>query len=106
VIMPAREDRISRVLHLVFSAGTGALESCRKACTAGDSVLFMDNGVRQLLLGEPGKLLPPGVAVYYSEPDLAARGLAAPARDSQVRVLGDEGFTALLTDHRHCLSWK
>lgn len=105
-MMPARKDRVSNALHLVFSAGAGALESCRRACTAGDSVLFIDNGVRQLLLGEPGKLLPPGVAVYYSEPDLDARGLAGPARDSQVRVLGDEGFAVLLIDHRHCLSWK
>lgn len=105
-MMAARKDRISNALHLVFSAGAGALESCRKTCAAGDSVFFVDNGVRQLLLGEPGKLLPPGVAVYYSEPDLEARGLTGPARDSQVRVLGDEGFSALLIDHRHCLSWK
>ena len=93
-------------LHLVCKAGTGAFEACRAACTAGDAVLFIDNGVRQLLLGEPGRLLPPGVAVHYSKPDLEARGLSAAAGEAQVRVLEDSEFTALLRDHRHCLSWK
>ncbi|MEE4218343.1 MAG: DsrH/TusB family sulfur metabolism protein [Xanthomonadales bacterium] len=93
-------------MHLVFSAGQGAFEACRKASAAGDTVVFLDNGVRQLLLGEPGKLLPPGVAVYYSEPDLQARGLASPARDLQVRTLKDGAFPSLLENHPHCLSWK
>lgn len=96
----------SNVLHLVFSVGQGAFEACRGASTAGDTVVFLDNGVRQLLLGEPGKLLPPGVAVYYSEPDLQARGLASPARDLQVRTVEDGAFPALLENHQHCLSWK
>lgn len=96
----------SNVLHLVFSAGQGAFEACRAASTAGDSVLFVDNGVRQLLLGEPGKWLPPGVAVYYSGPDLEARGLASPARELQLRILKDAAFPSLLQNHQHCLSWK
>ncbi len=91
--MPADDNMQSNVLHLVFSVGQGAFESCRSASTAGDTVVFLDNGVRQLLLGEPGKLLPPGVAVYYSEPDLEARGLASPARDFQVRILRRHGFS-------------
>lgn len=94
------------MLHLVCSAGKGAFEACRAASTAGDTVLFLDNGVTQLLLGEPGKLLPPGVAVYYSEPDLEARGLAGAARGSQVRILEDSAFPSLLQNHQHCLSWK
>jgi sulfur relay protein TusB/DsrH len=99
-------NRNSSALHLVLAAGTGAFAACRARCAAGDSVLFLDDGVRQLLLGEPGKLLPPGVAVYYSQPDLLARGLAAPAKESRVRILQDEGFSALLESHGHCLSWK
>lgn len=93
-------------LHLVQSAGAGAFDACRVHCTAGDSVLFMDSGVRQLLLGEPGKLLPPGVAVYYSQADLEARGLAAAASELRVRVLEDRDFSSLLERHGHCLSWK
>lgn len=102
--MPAGST--NRTLHLVCTAGTGAFEACRAACTAGDAVLFIDNGVRQLLLVEPGRLLPPGVAVHYSKPDLEARGLQPSAENAQVRVLDDSDFTALLRDHRHCLSWK
>lgn len=104
--MPAVNEMSSNVLHLVFSAGEGAFEACQVASNAGDTVVFMDNGVRQLLLGEPGKSLPPGVALYYSEPDLQARGLAGPARELNVRVLGDKAFPALVKSHRHCLSWK
>lgn len=104
--MPGKCKMQSHTLHLVFSVGQAAFEACRKASTAGDSVVFMDNGVRQLLLGEPGKLLPPGVAVYYSEPDLEVRGLATPASNYQVRTLKDDAFPSLLENHRHCLSWK
>ena len=93
-------------LHLVVSAGTGAFAACRARCAAGDSVLFLDDGVRQLVLAEPGKLLPPGVAVYYAGPDLDARGLASVADGASVRVVKDEDFPALLESHGHCLSWK
>ena len=93
-------------LHLVLTAGEGAFDPCRKLCQAGDSVLFIDSGVRQLLMGEPGKRLPPGVAVYYSKPDLEARGLLGAAEAVHVRILDDSGFTNLLEAHRHCLSWK
>lgn len=93
-------------LHLVLTAGEGAFDPCRKLCQAGDSVVFIDNGVRQLLLGEPGKRLPPGVAVYYSQPDLEARGLLGAAEAAHVRTLADSEFTDLLKAHRHCLSWK
>jgi sulfur relay protein TusB/DsrH len=99
-------DKGLNSLHLVLSTGSGAFEACRAHCVAGDSVLFLDDGVRQLLLGEPGKLLPPGVAVHYSLPDLAARGLAATAANSRVRTLEDPEFPGLLESHGHCLSWK
>lgn len=93
-------------LHLVLSAGSGAFDACRRACSAGDSVLFMDNGVRQLLLGEPGKQLPPGVAMHFSKPDLEARGLLKAATEARLRLLDDADFPDLLRRHRHCLSWK
>lgn len=93
-------------LHLVLSAGNGALDDCRRRCSAGDTVLFLDDGVRQLLLGEPGRRLPPGVAVHYSTVDLEARGLLGAAAQARVRLLDDTGFAALLSEHRHCLSWK
>ena len=104
--MVKKTAKADSALHLVLSTGGGAFEACRKLCTAGDSVLFLDDGVRQLLLGEPGKRLSPGVAVYYARPDLEARGLAGLAVKARVRVLGDDGFPALLKAHRHCLSWK
>ena len=103
--MGTRTGNAENALHLVLSTGEGAFEACRKLCTAGDSVLFLDDGVRQLLLGEPGKRLPPGVAVYYGRPDLEARGLAGAAENSRVRMLEDAGFPALLKNHRHCMSW-
>ena len=95
-----------RVLHLVLRAGSGAFDSCRRCCTAGDTVVFFDDGVRQLLLGEPGRLLPPGVAVHYSLSDLKARGLAEAATRMKARTLSDEDFPAMLQRHDHCLSWK
>jgi sulfur transfer complex TusBCD TusB component (DsrH family) len=95
-----------RVLHLVLRAGNGAFESCRACCTAGDAVLFLDDGVRQLLLGEPGRLLPPGVAVHYSLPDLKARGLAGAAAIMNARTLCDGDFSAMLQLYDECLSWK
>ena len=101
-----RADKATGALHLVYTAGQGGFSACRSACAAGDVVLFIDNGVRQLLLGEPGRLLPPGVAVHYSKPDLEARGLLRTAQDAQVRILEDGEFTALLVNHRHCLGWK
>jgi len=94
------------VLHLVLTAGEGSFAACRKLCMAGDSVVFLDNGVRNLLLGEPGIQLPPGVAVFYSQPDIEARGLAGAAQLAHVRNLSDADFTDLLNRHRHCLSWK
>lgn len=94
------------VLHLVFTAGEGGFSACRSVCTAGDAVLFIDDGVRQLLSGEPGKLLPPGVAIHYAGPDLQARGLLATAETAQVRILQDAAFPALLESHDHCLGWK
>ena len=103
--MSTAENR-TPVLHLVQSVGTGGFAACRARCAAGDSVLFLDDGVRQLLLGEPGRLLPPGVAVYYSQPDLQARGLASVADEARVRMLADGDFSALLESHAHCLSWK
>lgn len=96
----------TKALHLVLTTGAGAFDACRAACSAGDSVLFLDSGVSQLLVGEPGKLLPPGVAVYYSAPDLEARGLLGLASQFRARVLDDLHFPALLEKHRHCLSWK
>lgn len=93
-------------LHLVQTAGSGAFEACRRRCSAGDSVVFMDDGVRQLALGEPGKRLPPGVSIHYARVDLEARGLLGAAVTSRVRLLEDDGFTALLAAHPHCLSWK
>jgi sulfur relay protein TusB/DsrH len=99
-------DTPSAVLHLVLSAGSGAFDACRRACSAGDSVLFMDNGVRQLLVGEPGKQLPPGVAMHFGKADLEARGLLSAATEARVRLLDDDGIPDLLKRHRHCLSWK
>jgi sulfur relay protein TusB/DsrH len=95
-----------RVLHLVMRAGTGAFDSCRACCTAGDAVLFLDDGVRQLVLGEPGRLLPPGVAVHYALADLRARGLEEAASSTSARTLRDEEFPALLQRYDQCLSWK
>jgi sulfur transfer complex TusBCD TusB component (DsrH family) len=95
-----------RVLHLVLRAGSGAFESCRTCCTAGDAVLFLDDGVRQLLLGEPGRLLPPGVAVHYSLPDLKARGLVDAASKMNARTLSDDEFSVMLQQYDDCLSWK
>ena len=95
-----------RVLHLVLRAGNGAFDACRGCCTAGDAVVFLDDGVRQLLLGEPGRLLPPGVAVFYSQPDLQARGLDAAASTMKARALHDDDFSLMLQQHEHCLSWK
>ncbi len=104
--MNALDSDAVGTLHLVLSAGNGAFDACRVRCDAGDTVLFLDDGVRQLLLGAPGRLLPPGVALFYSAPDLAVRGLAGAAEAARARALDDDGIPGLLARHRHCLSWK
>lgn len=104
VSVQSRDTR--HVLHLVLRGAGGAFDSCRACCTAGDAVVFLDDGVRQILLGDPGRLLPPGVAIHYSQPDLRARGLAGAAEKMRARTLGDEELCALLQRYDLCLSWK
>jgi len=92
-------------LHLVVSADAHALDDCLTHLAAEDSVLFLDAGVLQLLRSGPVSLAGGSAAVYFAAVDLRAQGLVDLARRSQVDILEDAGFCALLERHRHCLTW-
>jgi sulfur relay protein TusB/DsrH len=93
-------------LHLVASPCAESLALCASQFRAGDHVLFLDAGV--MILAEPQSAfsVPPADSVFYSEPDLAARGLLELARNEGLQLLPDEDFPGLLARHSFCLTWK
>jgi sulfur relay protein TusB/DsrH len=95
----------TRCLHLLTGASREALEDCLAHAAAGDTVLFIDAGVLQLLRARSGALGSPGVELCFAEADLAAQGLVELARQAQVDVIDDAAFCALLQAHGHCLTW-
>ena len=90
-------------LHLVLSAA--ALRDCATVAVAGDSVLFLADGV-MALLNEEAHSLGDGIDLFWSGNDLQARGLAELAARAGVQAAADEDLAGLLAGHRHCLSWK
>lgn len=90
-------------LHLVLSAA--ALRECATVAVAGDSVLFLADGV-MALLNEATHCLDDGIDRLWSRNDLQARGLAELAARAGVQAAADEDLAGLLAGHRHCLSWK
>lgn len=95
----------TRCLHLLAGAGPEALADCLAHAAPGDTVLFVDAGVLQLLRAGPGALGGPGLELCFAQADLAAQGLDGLARQAQIAVVDDAGFCALLRAHDHCLTW-
>lgn len=104
--MGSAARKTGRCLHLVLGAGDEALDSCRRCCDPGDSILFLDAGVMHLLTSGPGIVGEHVQSICFAGADVDARGLGKMAHDAGVRLLSDQEFPGLLADHDHCLSWK
>lgn len=98
--------RRASCLHLVVGAGQQALDDCLAQAKEGDSVLFLDAGVLQLLHKLPRQSGSSAVAAYYSAADLRAHGLLEVARREGADVVDDAGCCELLALHPHSLTWK
>jgi len=101
----AADRAANACLHLVAGASAAALEDCLAHIAPGDSVLFLDAGVLHLLRANRVGWVPDGVAVQFAVVDLRAHGLLDLAARAGVPAVDDPSFCALLSAHRHCLTW-
>ena len=92
-------------LHLVAGAGRDALDDCLAQVAPGDWVVFLDEGVLQLL-HSPMVVQGAVGSVFFSDADLRAHGLVDSARKLQSDIIDDAGICALLAQCEHCLTWR
>jgi hypothetical protein len=92
-------------LHLVASAGGGALHDCLAQSRPGDAILFLDSGVLHLLTALTSNDEGGWPTFLFTAADLEAHGLSACARAMGARVAEDADVCALLAEHGHCLTW-
>ncbi|MBT8048658.1 MAG: hypothetical protein HKN57_02540 [Xanthomonadales bacterium] len=93
-------------LHLVVTSSTDALGQCRAQFNAGDSVLFLDDGVMHITDDDSADSRTVFDSAFFSAEDLAARGLARLAAVPGIRTISDPEFDGLLARHAFCLTWK
>ena len=93
-------------LHLVVKSSSDALQHCYSQFDAGDTVLFLDDGVMQAAINADRVFKPIFRNSFFSATDLAARGLRKLADEKGLRVLNDPEFLELLQKHDFCLTWK
>lgn len=90
-------------------AGEQRLKACLRMLAAGDSLLFLEDGVYAAAqMGKDTELrnmLPAGVALYALAPDLAARGISAkiPADFSNIDY---SDFVRLCLAHPRVVNWN
>jgi len=92
-------------LHLVAGAGRDVLDACFAQVSPGDTIVFLDAGVLQLLQSFPGLSSAAG-ATFFAEADLQAHGLLEAARDLQAGIINDADICTLLAQCKHCLTWR
>lgn len=99
-------------LHLVFTAPTAgsALADCLRACSDGDRVLLLQDGVHAAVARAraPSQLLREaaagGIVLHALAADIQARGLTALLHPG-VTVVDDTGFVALTETCPRIISW-
>jgi len=106
VVVNDEANQAPTALHLVLSADCAAMGNCLARCRAGDSVLFLCNGVLHLSDSEGLSALPERVSLYAMRADLPARGLPESLVPETCRLVEDAAFPGLLERHSHCLTWK
>ena len=92
-------------LHLVAASGDRALNDCLAQALPGDAVLFLDAGVLHLLSPNVPEHGGSGRALLFAAADLEAHGLLDTANAAGVTIVRDSGFSGLLAEHEHCLTW-
>lgn len=94
-----------KVLHLVAGSGVDASARCLAAFKKGDAVLFIGDGVMQVL--DPQQEFRAFFSsCYFLRVDLEARGGLQTAIDQGLQTVSDRKFVALLKQFDHCLTWK
>ena len=94
-------------LHLLpRTPGIGtALADCIRTCSAGDSILFLEDGVYAVALPDNGlSAFSDSIGLFALQADCAARGLAVQI-DQRVRSVGYEDFVGLVARHQRCVTW-
>lgn len=79
------------------------LADCLRACSSGDTLLLIEDGVYCAQASLPLQL-PAGVTACVLAADIAARGLnnrLAPG----IKQVDDAGFVQLCCDHARVISW-
>ena len=93
-------------LHLVVTASDETLACCMEHYSEGDSVVFLDEGVLQLIGRQINEHVLVNLSFYFSFEDLQARGLLPKAQRRGVQIADDGAIVQMLTEHPHCLTWK
>ncbi|UTW13498.1 sulfurtransferase complex subunit TusB [Marinobacterium rhizophilum] len=84
-------------------SNTALLADCLRACSSGDCLLLIEDGV-YCALADLKLQLPDGVTACALAADVAARGLQSRLHDS-IRQLDDADFVQLCCDHPRVISW-
>jgi tRNA 2-thiouridine synthesizing protein B len=84
-------------------SNTALLADCLRACSSGDTLLLIEDGVYCAQAGQPLHL-PAGVTACVLAADVAARGLGS-RLDASIRQVDDAGFVQLCCDHARVISW-
>ncbi len=84
-------------------SNTALLTDCLNACSSGDCLLLIEDGVYCALAQQPLEL-PEGVTACVLAADVAARGLQSRLHDS-IRQVDDAGFVKLCCEHPRVISW-
>jgi tRNA 2-thiouridine synthesizing protein B len=80
-------------------------ERLLRCASAGDSVLLIENGVYSLTEATfLSALSDAGLTLYVLQADIAARGLQQYI-NTDVTMVDDAGFVALVCEHRKTVSW-
>lgn len=86
------------------SPDSGLLQQCRPLLTAGDGLLFIEDGVLHTLQSPVTLQLPAKITCYALQEDCKARGLL-PRCHKDFNLLDYAGFVDLCTRYAKVIAW-